>query len=427
MLSVVLGIFLFSVLISTIFGMLMLIGSSVYDIAQIQQEKKPARGVRTAKRRYRPLVSIVIPAFNEELSIERCLSNLKKLRYKNIEFIVADDKSKDNTRAIVRRYITEHPEQNIRLVCKRKNGGRGAAINLGAKHATGEIITAFDADCVFERNAMLKLVAHFADPSVGAVAANVRIMDDGTVLGMLQRLEYLISFRSKKFNTITESEYIIGGAGASYRASVLRANKGFDEAMKTEDIEFSMRLAKNNGRQVRLIYASDYLVHTEPVPTYRGLFRQRYRWKFGSLQALFKNRSLVLSRQEGQNYFMGWVRLPMALWSEFMLLLEPILFTLFVYVALVNKNPMLFISACIAYAVVAWLAIWSDEHYSLETKLKLSMLAPFMYIASFVLSLVQVTAAFRSIASWKSLTGRVSVSGAYTSTQRFKQGLEVAS
>jgi hypothetical protein len=124
---------------------------------------------------------------------------------------------------------------------------------------------------------------------------------------------------------------------------------------------------------------------------------------------------------------MGWVRLPMALWSEFMLLLEPILFTLFVYVALVNKNPMLFISACIAYAVVAWLAIWSDEHYSLETKLKLSMLAPFMYIASFVLSLVQVTAAFRSIASWKSLTGRVSVSGAYTSTQRFKQGLEVAS
>ena len=422
-----LSIFTFSVVISTLFGMLMLIGSSMYDVAQEQSKKRPGGVSRSYIGRYRPLVSIVIPAFNEELSIERCLDGLKKLRYRKIEIIIADDKSTDNTRQIVRRYIKEHPKRNIKLVCKRNNGGRGAAINLGVKHASGEIISAFDADCFYEPRAIHNLVARFADPEVAAVAANVRILKSNTVLGMMQRLEYMISFRSKKFNTVTESEYIIGGAGASYRSSVLKSAGGFDESMKTEDIEFSIRLARLLGKDSKLLYASDYVVHTEPVPTYKGLFRQRYRWKFGSLQALYKNRSVIFSRQSNQNKFMGWVRLPLALWSEFMLLLEPFLFGMFVYIALAKGNPWLFIGACLTYAVVTWLALWSDEHLSLLSKLQLSWLAPFMYVASFVISIVQVSAAFRSLINLKGITGRRSISGAYKTTQRFKSTLEVSS
>ncbi len=423
--NILLVIFTFSVVISTLYGMLLLIGNSVYDIQQIREKKQPTKVTKTAIKRYRPLVSIVIPAFNEELSIERCLKNLKKLRYQKLEIIVADDKSADNTRQIVREYIKNNPKQNIKLVCKRKNGGRGAAINLGAKHASGEIVTAFDADCIFDPRSIHNLVANFADPEVGAIAANVRIMDDGSVLSMLQKLEYLISFRSKKFNSLTESEFIIGGAGASYRKQVLDSEKGFDESMKTEDIELSMRITKDYGKKLKLVYASDYLVHTEPVPTYRGLFRQRYRWKFGSLQALYKNRGLVFSKDKNQNPFTGWVRLPMGLWSEFMLILEPVLFGFFVYVALVTKNPWLFISASIAYAVVAWLAIWSDEHLQLDTKLKLSLLAPFMYTSSFVISVVQVSAIFKSLFNIKGVTGRQKISGSYISTERFKSALEV--
>jgi cellulose synthase/poly-beta-1,6-N-acetylglucosamine synthase-like glycosyltransferase len=207
----------------------------------------------------------------------------------------------------------------------------------------------------------------------------------------------------------------------------LDKEKGFDENMKTEDIEFSMRVAKNNGLNARLVYASDYLVHTEPVPTYKGLFRQRYRWKFGSLQALYKNKRLLFSLRQEQNKFMGWVRLPLALWSEVMLLLEPILFSLFFYIAIAGKNPWLFISASIAYAIVAWLAIWSDEHYSLSTKFKLSLLAPFMYIASFVISLIQVIAIFKCLVDFKSIIGKVKVEGSYISTQRFESSLEVSS
>ncbi len=424
--TILLAVFTATVVVTAIYSMLSLIGSSVYDIDLIQQAKKPTFVSKTKIRRYRPLVSIIIPVFNEEVGIQRCLDGLGKIKYKKIEIIVANDKSTDATKEIVKNYIKKNPSRNIKLVCKRKNGGRGAAINLGIKHANGEIITAFDADCVFDKNSIHKLVAHFADDRVAAVAANVRVMDNGTVLSMLQKLEYLISFRSKKFNTITNSEYIIGGAGASYRQSIMQKERGFDESMKTEDIEFSMRIAKNNGAKARLIYASDYLVHTEPVPTYAGLFKQRYRWKFGSLQALYKNKSLVLSRNIDQNIFLSWVRLPLAVWSEVMLLLEPILFSLFVYIALVGKNPWLFISACMAYAVVAWLAIWSDEHYSYATKLKLSFLAPFMYIASFVISIIQVLAAFKCITSFASIVGKIKVDGSYASTERFKNSLEAS-
>ena len=411
-------VFTISVVIGTVIAMLMLIGSSVYDLISFYEKQKAQKLSKNKRRQYRPLVSVVIPAFNEELTIEHCLRELKKVSYRNLEIIVSDDVSKDRTREVVRNYIKQNPKQNIRLVNKRKNGGRGAAINLGVKHARGELIMALDADCTLERTSVTKMVWHFADPSVSAVAANVRIKDDGTVLGLLQRLEYLVSFRSKKFNSLTNSEFIIGGAGASYRKSVLESVGGFDDRMKTEDIELSMRMTRLLGKTGGLIYASDFLVHTEPVPTYKALFRQRFRWKFGSLQALYHNRALIFSAQKKQNLFTTMVRIPFALWSEFMLLLEPILFTSFVYLAFVQGNPWLFIGAAAAYSVITWLAIWSDEHLNMRERLQLTSIAPFMYTASFVLSLVQVSAAFRSIRHGKTLVKTKGISGAYATTAR---------
>lgn len=420
LLTVLLTLFTISVIIGTILSIFMLIGSSVYDLVAEVESRRPTVVSKKRLSSYEPYVSIIIPAFNEEQTIERCLDNLTILQYPNakLDIIVSDDKSTDKTREITREYIKAYPTRNIRLLAGQTNGGRGEAVNRGAQKAIGEIIVAFDADCIFEADAINKLVAHFANPFISAVAANVRIMDDGTVLGMMQRLEYLVSFRTKKFNTVTNSEFIIGGAGASYRATRLKEVGGFDARMKTEDIELSMRMTRLLGKTGGLVYASDYIVHTDPVPTYRSLFKQRFRWKFGSLQALFHNRSLLWAIDRKQNPITSWIRLPHALWSEFMLLLEPVLFSLFIYIAVAGKNPVLFIGACAAYSVVNWLAVWSDEHYDLKTKIHLSLLAPFMYVASFVMSIVQISAAVRSLINIRSIVGLKEVSGAYVSTQR---------
>jgi biofilm PGA synthesis N-glycosyltransferase PgaC len=418
MIELLLTIFIISVVIGMTLSMLMLIGSSVYDIDAISRKGRPQGLSKTRLRRYRPLVSVVIPAYNEELTIERCLDNLRKVRYKNLEIIVSDDCSKDNTKRLVREYIRNNPKRNIKLYAARKNGGRGAAINRGVTKAEGEIIVAFDADCAFSPKSVHKMVAHFADEKVQAIAANVRIIDGSSVLSMMQQLEYLVSFRSKKFNTITNSEYIIGGAGASYRRTALKKAGGFNDKMKTEDIELSVRMTRLFGKKSGLRYASDYVVYTQAVPSVKALLRQRYRWKFGSLQAIYNNRSLLFSFKKDQNYFTTLVRLPFGIWSELMLLLEPVLFSIFLYYALTYKNPWLFISACIAYSAIGWLAIWSDEHYDRAEKFKLSFLAPFMYPASIIISLIQVYAAFKSVIHFQEVIGRKSVTGAYITTQR---------
>src|SRR5690606_13910593 len=127
--------------------------------------------------------------------------------------------------------------RQIRLAAKRKNGGRGAAIDAGLRHAKGELIMALDADCLVEKYALRNMVRHFADKQTVAVAANIHIMDAGDTISLLQQLDYLVSFKSKKFNTLANCEYIIGGAGATYRRQVIKQLRGFDHSMQTEDIE----------------------------------------------------------------------------------------------------------------------------------------------------------------------------------------------
>ncbi len=412
-------LFTVSVMLGTALGMLMLIGSSLYDIEMLSEKKNPKRISKNKRKHYRPLVSIIIPAFNEEVAIENCLRTLSKSRYKNLEIIVSDDKSTDKTREIVRKFIKDYSGQKkIFLVAKRKNGGRGSAINSGLRRASGEIVIAYDADCQMNPYMIHRLVEHFADPGVSAVAANIKINEDGTILGLMQKLEYLVSFRSKKFNTLVNSEVIIGGAGASYRASVLKKVGGFDDRMKTEDIELSMRMTKKLGKAGGLKYASDYVIYTEPVPTYKSLFKQRYRWKYGSLQAQFFNKSLFFSIDKKQNPFLTWIKMPYSLWSEFMLILEPIFLVTFTYLAVTGNNPILFIGAASAFSLITWLAIWSDEHLSKKEQLRLTILSPTMYLTSFIMSAVQVTAMYRSFVNIKNLTNPKKDDGAYTTTER---------
>lgn len=281
---------------------------------------------------------------------------------------------------------------------------------------------ALDADCVVDRHALRNMARHFADPKVVAVAANIRILDTGSIMSLLQVFDYLISFRSKKFNTIANCEYIIGGAGATYRHSVIKALRGFDHSMKTEDIEMSLRIARLLGNKAAgLEYASDVVIHTEPVPSYQGLLKQRFRWKFGSLQAMYKHRQLFFSLRGNHSKLLTLVRLPFVLWSEIMLLMEPVYFGYFLYQAIIYRNVSLFASACLVMAVLIGLAIWSDEHLDVRTRLRLSAFAPMMYVAFFIMTSIQVFAAVKSIINFRSLIGKKVVVGAYVSPERIGQ------
>lgn len=417
--SVLLWIFTIGVLTGLMFGALSLIGAVVYDFVNLRRQKRLNNRPYNKIYRYRPLLSVVVPAHNEELVIERCLTSLLKSSARKFEIIVSDDGSTDNTRALVRNFIKEHPNRDIKLVARRKNGGRGAAINSGVRRASGEIVMAIDADCLVHKRALRNAVKHFADSRTAAIAANIRVMETGNILSLIQQFDYLVSFRSKKFNTLGNCEYIIGGAGATYRRDLINQLKGFDQSMKTEDIEMSLRIARLLGNKAaHLKYASDVVIYTEPVPNYKSLFRQRFRWKFGSLQALYKHRQLLLSISSRHSRFLTLARLPFALWCEFMLLLEPFIFTYFLYQAIVYQNATLFVAAGSTVAVLLLIAIWSEEHLLLKSRLRLSSYAPLMYMAFYTLTIIQVLAAFKCLLNIKSLTGRKKVQGAYISPER---------
>lgn len=412
-------------IISVTFGLSMamfdLIGGSIYDFKEIRKQRRFLQNRRKQKR-YKPPISIIIPAHNEETVIKRCLASLLTSSYKNYEIIVVDDASKDNTKKVVKAFIAEHPRASVKLLIKRKNAGRGGAINAGfKKHAKGELIMALDADCTLDKMALERAVRHFTLEDVSALAANVRIMPYPSILGLLQQFEWLTSFRAKKFNTLANAEYIIGGSGAVYRREVFIRLKGFNESMWTEDIALSLAIAELGNKQFRLKYASDVLVHTEPVPSYKSLFKQRYRWKLGSLQALFAHKGLFFAIDRQHSKMLSWFRLPLVIWGELMLLLEPFLITYFIYLAVYFKKPELYAIGWAIVSAMLLLIVWGDEHFSLRNKLRLTFFIPLMYSLFYIMTFIQIAAIFKSIFNFKKITGRSPIKGNWDSPERLAQ------
>lgn len=423
LLTLLILLFVVSVALGVTMAIFTLLGASIYDVLDIREDKRRQK-VPYGKWSYtKPWVSILIPAYNEELVIEKSLASLCKSSYRNLEIIVVDDCSTDNTRRVVRQFIAEHPTRKIILLAKRKNGGRAAALNTAfRRRATGDIIMALDADCTVDKYAVRNAVRHFVqNPKLWSVASNVRIMDHPSVIALIQQFEFLVGFRSKKFNTMINAEYVVGGAGAYYRREALRKIRGFNEAMWTEDIAASLSMVSKGNKEHRIKYASDSVIYTEPVLQYGALFRQRYRWKLGSLQAIFAHRDLVWSRNPGITKTVSWLRLPFALWSEIMLLIEPLIFTYFLYLAIVMGNPTLFAISCLTLIVILQFTIWSDEHYSVDKKIQMTILSPMMYLVFYAMNLVQIGAAIKSLFNISRITGRKAIGSKWISPKRMAQ------
>ena len=136
-----------------------------------------------------PSISIIVPAFNEEKNIRKCIDSLLQLKYPSKpEIIVVNDGSKDSTSAIAEKY---RKNGDIKLI-NQKNKGKGAAINRGVKSSVGELIVIMDADSSIEKDALLKMVGYFDNPKVGAVISSIKATSTRTFIQKLQNAEYVI-------------------------------------------------------------------------------------------------------------------------------------------------------------------------------------------------------------------------------------------
>ncbi|HTB49255.1 MAG TPA: glycosyltransferase family 2 protein, partial [Verrucomicrobiae bacterium] len=388
-------------------------------------------------RRKWPLVSVVIPAHNEALSIKRTLDSALASDYAKFELIIIDDGSKDDTVAIIRNYIKKHPKLRARsytarydwskagrqqrryvrgqigkhrvLLVSQINGGKASAMNNAiTNHVRGELTMCLDADSILHPAAISRAVGYFKDRKVIGVAANVRVMSSKQWLGVLQRFEHMIGYRSKKFYSLTNSEFIIGGVASTYRTRALQRAGLYDTDTMTEDIGLSLKLiSKKGNRRHRIVYAADVVAMTEGVQTFRGLLRQRYRWKMGNLQNLFKYRHLIGNTNHRKySRMLTRYRMPMAVLSEVMLILEPVLLSYVVYLSISYHTPGILFGAYLTLTSYVLWTVWPDEHLTNRQKAQLSFLALGMYLLFYAMDIVQLYAAFQCLRQRHTITRR---------------------
>ena len=251
--------------------------------------------VRRVRRRSRgPLdylgpVSVIVPAYNEAANIAATVRSLVGNDYPRLEVIVVDDGSTDATADIVTRLRLP----GVHLI-RQENAGKPAALNTGIRHARGDLLVLVDGDTVFEPGAVGRLVQPLKDPRVGAVSGNTKVANRRGLLGRWQHLEYVIGFNldRRMFDIARCMPTVPGAIGAFRRAAVLDVG-GVSAQTLAEDTDFTMAVIRA-GWQV--VYEPAAVAWTEAPATLRQLWRQRYRWCYGTMQAMWKHRQALVQR-----------------------------------------------------------------------------------------------------------------------------------
>jgi cellulose synthase/poly-beta-1,6-N-acetylglucosamine synthase-like glycosyltransferase len=400
-----------------------LISANFYDIWQSRRKSvryhrrlHKQSGLLSSKQ---PLVSVIISAHNEEKVIIRSLDSIAASRYRNLEILVADDASTDQTRQLVRDYQLRHPNLSLRVFRMRHNVGKGAALNVLLKrHVRGELTMTLDADSLLRPDTIERAVAYFSDPRIAGVAANVRIIDEPTILGVLQKFEHMIGYRSKKMYSLFNCEFVVGGVASTYRIGVLQKVGFYDTDTVTEDIGLSVKITNLGNQAHRMVYAADVVAMTEGVASFRALIRQRYRWKYGSFQNLIKYHHLLFNPSSRYSRSLTLYRMPMALLSEFGLLVAPIAWGYVIYMTFVQYNPTLFIGAYVTITLYMLFTIWFDENLKFTGKIRLSSYAFVSYFLFFIMDLVQLIGIVRCLVHGKALITQKNVGSRWASPQR---------
>jgi len=280
---------------------------------------------------FSPAVAVLIPAYNEEKVIERTIRSALRSTYRNLRVIVIDDGSKDSTLQVARDCFVREQATGKVLILTKPNSGKADALNFGLKHlrADEKIFVGIDADTVIAKDAVALLVPHFKNPKVGAVAGNAKVGNRVNLWTRWQALEYITSqnFERRALNTLGAVSVVPGAIGA-WRVSVVREVRAFQTDTVAEDADLTMAILRLG---YRVEYEDMALAYTEAPINANGLMRQRFRWSFGILQAVFKHRG-VFARKG----VLGWVALPNIVVFQILLpLVSPFIDLMFAWGAIV--------------------------------------------------------------------------------------------
>ena len=273
---------------------------------------------------YLPRVAVLIPAYNEEAVIVRTIRSVMMSTYKNIRIIVIDDGSKDRTLDVARSAYPKEIEQGRLTILTKPNGGKAEALNFALDQTDEEIYVGIDADGVIAHDAIARLVCHFANPKIGAVAGNAKVGNRVNLWTRWQALEYITSQNfERRALDLFDVVMVVPGAIGAWRTAAVKAGNCYHSNTVAEDADLTMNLLEQG---YSVIYEDQALAFTEAPVNANGLMRQRFRWSFGILQAVFKHRGAIKKHRA-----MGLFALPNIVIFQILLpLVSPLIDLMFV-------------------------------------------------------------------------------------------------
>jgi biofilm PGA synthesis N-glycosyltransferase PgaC len=253
-----------------------------------------------------PMVSILLPCFNEQEQAAETFGALVGIAYPNWEVIAINDGSSDRTPAILDELAQRIPQ--LRVVHLAQNQGKSTALNVGALAARGEILVGIDGDALLDRHALTWFVRRFlADPALGALTGNPRIRNRATLLGRLQVGEFSsIIGLIKRAQAVYGTLFTVSGVICAFRKRALADAGWWSPTALTDDVEVTWRMQLAGWRVDFEPKALCWILMPE---TLRGLWRQRLRWAEGGMQSVLAATGPMLRRRV-------WRLLP--IWTNFM-------------------------------------------------------------------------------------------------------------
>jgi cellulose synthase/poly-beta-1,6-N-acetylglucosamine synthase-like glycosyltransferase len=260
---------------------------ALIEVAKEWRERQRIR--RTSRLPVHGAVSVIIPAYNEAKVIERTILSVLASRGIEVEVLVMDDGSTDDTADVV--YNAFYFEPRVKLH-KLKNGGKARALNEGFKLASHEVVIALDADTIFLPDTIVELARKFDDPKVAAVAGRAAVGNTQHFVARWQALEYVIgqAIERRAWHLLGVVSVVPGAVGAWHRDAVLAVG-GFGTDTLAEDCDLTITLQVHGWK---VSYAPDAVALTEAPETVQALLKQRFRWCFGVLQTVWKHKRAMI-------------------------------------------------------------------------------------------------------------------------------------
>jgi cellulose synthase/poly-beta-1,6-N-acetylglucosamine synthase-like glycosyltransferase len=218
-----------------------------------------------------PPLSIIIPTFNEQHTIKKCIQSIISQNYPNLKIIIVNDGSTDNTGNIVKQFVNK----NIRYIAT-ENKGKASALNTGLKYVKTKFVGFIDSDTYLSENALKNMVGHLNQKTAGVIAT-IRPHSANSIMETIQKIEYMVTAFTRKLMAFVDALYFTP-AFAIYKTDVIKKIGGFDEGNITEDLEIGLRM---NKKGYRIESSMRDFAFTDIPGSFKQFFKQRIRWYRG--------------------------------------------------------------------------------------------------------------------------------------------------